>query len=196
MQLGLLAEDLSETGLHDVRVWVEDPQPTGLYLAGLDLAGARLMGTQDARYLRGLDFGGADLRGVTFDTVDLTGARFAGAILKDTSFRQVTCSDGKRSREGVTGPKACREPPQRRDAQGPSRWAFRSAALGAARQRGGATWSASSWVNPAKPRGVWRNSTRMPSGSIMYTARPPLLGPMLGVTGGLTEVTPLAVSSA
>ncbi len=40
------------------------------------------------------------------------------------------------------------------------------------------------------------NSTRMPSGSIMYTARPPVLGPMVGVTGGLTERTPLAVSSS
>ena len=40
---------------------------------------------------------------------------------------------------------------------------------------------------PSKVRFEVMNSTRMPSGSIMYTARPPVLGPMVGVTGGLTR---------
>ena len=62
---------------------------------------------------------------------------------------------------------------------------------GAARQgqrhdriAGQETASASSGVNSPNERLVWMNSTRMPSGSIMYTARPPVLGPIVGVTGG------------
>ena len=58
------------------------------------------------------------------------------------------------------------------------------------------TWAASSWLKSRSCALVWMNSTRMPSGSIMYTARPPVLGPMVGVTGGLTALTPLAMSSS
>ena len=53
----------------------------------------------------------------------------------------------------------------------------------------------SGWYSP-KPIEDWISSTRNPSGSIMYTARPPLFGPIVGVTGGETLATPLAVNSA
>ena len=74
----------------------------GQSLSGLSLCGLTFTGS-DLASDRPLDFVGADLRGATFATLDLTGARFTEADLSGASFHTVTLASADFARCAARG---------------------------------------------------------------------------------------------
>ena len=112
--------------LYGGRLESEDPTVIAAGLKGADFTGARLVGVRfDALDLSGADYAGALLDGSEFNSVNLSGASMRGASwgpprhisgLVDnygtglTFFNDVTCPDGKPTKEGSYDQSACRLP--------------------------------------------------------------------------------------